>query len=1001
MARSTRTPCRYPGPAQSDQIDANLHRAEPASAIAEIDRAMTSDQGDRLTSLYHAALERPAAERGSFLNQACAGDDALRAEVESLLAYEAQSFLERPAAHAAADVGSRISARTSMVNCRLGPYTIIAPLGVGGMGEVYRAHDSKLGRDVAVKILPQHFTIDPERRARFAREARVLAALNHPNIGAIYGLEESAGITALVLELVEGPTLATRLVRGALPLSESLSIAHQIAEALDAAHEKGIVHRDLKPANIVLQPVGGPASSDVRAKVLDFGIAKSLTTDGAAGTAVPIADTAEGRVLGTPDYMSPEQARGLPVDKRTDVWAFGCLLFEMLTGASPFQGATPTDTFARIVEREPDWSLLTDRTPRSIGVLLERCLRKDPRQRLRDIGDAMAEIDDLEVAPTPPSFDRRPWGLIAIGTLGLLVGSAIVGLLTRSIPSPVASPSMRLPVDLGPDVSLTGSVRISPDGQRLVFISNGQLESRRLNETISMPLAGTEGASQFFFAPDGQSVAFEANGKLKSIGIDGGSVKTLGDVPSDAVAMRGGDWGTDDTIVIGSAFRGLYRVAAGGGRLEPLTRLEAGEFTHRQPQFLPGGRALIFTRHTRPSAFDLARIEMLSLADGARTVLVDRAYFGRFLAGPDGSGYLTFFRDGRMWAAPFDPSRPVLRGPPFQVLEDVSSDNLSGSAEADVSRTGVLVYRPESKLRLGWLESNGSQRTLLPEPGNYSGLSLSPDGKRLAFSMGGDLYAYDIERRATIELTRGLNERQRRVVWTPDGHFIIISKAEVPSWVATDGISEPHPLFADKDPPARFGLSFRREDNRLLYMENASATGRAWDLLTASIRADGTGLHAGTPEPYLATADDDRNGQFSRDGRWVAYTSSKSGQVEVYVTAYPDDGRVWPVSVNGGVQPEWSSSELFYRQGHQILSMNYSTTNSEFALTGNPRSWTARSIVSTGENPLYSVPADGKRLACIVPDPASERETRRTVMFWVNATDGIRRLIPKPSVPSR
>jgi serine/threonine protein kinase len=316
-----------------------------------------------------------------------------------------------------------------MVNCRLGPYTIIAPLGVGGMGEVYRAHDSKLGRDVAVKILPQHFTIDPERRARFSREARVLAALNHPNIGAIYGLEESAGITALVLELVEGPTLATRLMRGALPLSESLSIAHQIAEALDAAHEKGIVHRDLKPANIVLQPVAGPASSDVRAKVLDFGLAKSLTTDGAAGTAVPIADTAEGRVFGTPDYMSPEQARGLPVDKRTDVWAFGCLLFEMLTAVSPFQGATPTDTLARVVEREPDWSLLAERTPRSIRVLLERCRQKDPRQRLRDIGDAMAEIDGLEATPTPPSFDRTRWGLIAIGYRAI-VGSAMVGLLT-------------------------------------------------------------------------------------------------------------------------------------------------------------------------------------------------------------------------------------------------------------------------------------------------------------------------------------------------------------------------------------------------------------------------------------------------------------------------------------------------------------------------------------------------------------------------------------------
>jgi serine/threonine protein kinase len=357
---------------------------------------MEPDRRQQISDLYHAALDRHPGERCAFLKEACDGDEALRREVESLLQYESQSvgFLESPAAAMAGALAGEPAGHT-IVNRQLGPYAIVAPLGAGGMGEVYRARDTKLGRDVAIKILPPHFTTDPERRARFAREARTLATLNHPHIGAIYGLEESDGVTALVLELVEGETLADRLTRGPLPLSEALPIACQIAEALDDAHQKGIVHRDLKPANIVLQASG---NQGLGAKVLDFGLAKPIGLDAAEGPTRHVGSsfdgTADGRILGTPGYMSPEQARGLPIDRRTDSWAFGCVLFEMLSGRRPFEGETVTDTVARILEREPDWTVLPGDTPAAIRTLLRRCLRKEPQKRLHDIADAQIELDE-------------------------------------------------------------------------------------------------------------------------------------------------------------------------------------------------------------------------------------------------------------------------------------------------------------------------------------------------------------------------------------------------------------------------------------------------------------------------------------------------------------------------------------------------------------------------------------------------------------------------------
>ena len=442
---------------------------------------MEPDRRSSVSDLYHQALARPSAERSAFLTEACLGNEALRQEVESLLGYEPASarFLEQPAAVAVAGLGADAIGGTEMLNRQLGPYTIVAPLGAGGMGEVYRARDSKLGRDVAIKILPSHFTADPERRARFAREARLLATLNHPHIGAIYGLEETDGMAALVLELVEGPTLAARLARGPLPIADALTIARQIADALDAAHEKGIVHRDLKPANIVLQTsanTSGVRSDEVRAKVLDFGLAKT-TVEGIEGASTlgissPSGGTAEGRVLGTPSYMSPEQARGLPVDKRTDIWAFGCVLFEMLTAQRPFDGATTADTVARVLEHEPDWSIIPAATPENVRTLLRRCLDKDPSRRLRDIGDARLILES-SAALAPTTSATALWLPSRTRRLVLLVAASVfvVGILLWATRRPQLDALLQV-TRLTFDEGLQTDPTMSTDGRFVAYASN-------------------------------------------------------------------------------------------------------------------------------------------------------------------------------------------------------------------------------------------------------------------------------------------------------------------------------------------------------------------------------------------------------------------------------------------------------------------------------------------------------------------------------------------------
>src|SRR5712692_2143921 len=556
------------------------------------------------------------------------------------------------------------------IGTTLGPYEILAPLGAGGMGEVYRARDPRMGREVAIKVSSERFN------ERFEREVRAVAALNHPNICALYDV----GSNYLVMELVEGPALSERIKQGPVPIEEALGIARQIGAALEAADERNIVHRDLKPANIKVK-------ADGVVKVLDFGLAKlggTPTENANNSPTLSLAETQAGVILGTAAYMSPEQARGKPVDKRADIWAFGVVLYEMLTGRQLFQGDTISDTLAAVLRQEPEW----DRVPAKVRRLLKSCLEKDPKRRLRDIGDAWRQFEEAPEAE-PATRSRLLWA--AAGALAVLLAVALWAAwrATRPVEQKL-QPLVRLDVDLGPDVSLGSfagaDATLSPDGTRLVYVSQGRLFTRRLDQPNATELAGTQGASEPFFSPDGRWVAFFAQDKLKKISVEGGAAIALCDAPY----FLGGSWGEDGNIIaaLGTNTR-LSRIPSAGGAPTPVTELESGEATHRWPQILPGGKAVLFTASPTANAFDGADIDVMSLADHRKKTLERGGTFGRYLP----SGHLIYVNRGTLFAVPFDLDRLEVRGTPSPVLNQVSYNATSGSAQLDFSQTGTLVYR--------------------------------------------------------------------------------------------------------------------------------------------------------------------------------------------------------------------------------------------------------------------------------------------------------------------
>jgi Tol biopolymer transport system component len=884
---------------------------------------------------------------------------------------------------------------------KLGSYEVLAPIGAGGMGEVYQAHDTKLGRDVAIKVLPEAFAHDPERLSRFQREAKMLAALNHSNIATIYGLEQSNGTSYLVMELVSGETLADRVKReGAVPVEEALAIAKQIAEALEAAHEKGIIHRDLKPANVKVTPEG-------KVKVLDFGLAKAFAGDGvnedpSNSPTLSRAATMQGMILGTAAYMSPEQARGKAVDKRTDIWAFGCVLYELLTGKQAFTGEDITEILAAVVMKEPAFDALPAKIPPAIRTLLSRCLRKDRRQRLPDAGAARIEIEgaiaapkDLgaaQLAPASTSKLLRAVGAVA-AALAIIAVIALLALwhATRPVEQSLR-PLVRLDVDLGPDVSL-GSVAgvdeiISPDGTRLVYVSQGRLFTRRLDQPNATELAGTQGANAPFFSPDGQWVAFSLNGKLQKISVEGGSAITLCDAPAPI-----GSWGEDGNIIAAlNGVGGLSRIPSAGGPPTPVTELQNGELTHRWPQILPGGKAVLFTASANPTAFDAANIEVMSLADHHRKTLVRGGTFGRYLP----SGHLVYVNRGTLFAVPFDVERLEVHGTPAPVLDQVGYNAANGSAQLDFSKSGTLIYRSGGSggglLTIAWLDGTGNAQPLLAKPGAYARPSLSPDGQRLALEVsegsGSDIWVYDWQRDTMTRLTFSGNAAGP--LWSPDGRYIAFGLGrEGTSVTRSDGAGKPQPLT--KGPP-QLPWSFMPDGKRLAFFELSSGT--SWDLWTVPLESDSAGLRAGKPEVFLQTPADERYPSFSPDGRWMAYRSDESGTFQVYVRAFPDKGGKLQISNSGGTDPMWSRNghELFFETlDNHIMVAAYAEKGDSF-VADKPRVWSDKQIGGSVNARNVDLAPDGKRIVALMPaDTPQSQAPQNHVVFLMNFFDEVRR----------
>jgi serine/threonine-protein kinase len=888
----------------------------------------------------------------------------------------------------------------------VGPYEILSILGAGGMGEVYRARDSRLNRDVAIKVLRPAVAHDPDRLARFQREAQLLASLNHPNIAHIHGLEDGGGHPALIMELVEGRTLADRLALGPAPLDEGLAIARQIVEALEAAHAAGIIHRDLKPANIKVR-------DDGTVKVLDFGLAKAFEADGATGSGatssptISMHATAAGIILGTAAYMSPEQARGRPVDRRADIWAFGAVLYEMLTGRRAFDAEDTTDTLALVLTKDPDWTALPASTPAAIRRLVRRCLERDAKRRLPDIAVARLEIDEALSAPNQDStvtnapqtqvrHSRRRWLLPFVAGVGLSALVMGIAMVWRTVPTPTASPVVRLGITLPADGQLALSlndrdIAISPDRTHLVYTAGpeSQLIVRPLDRLDPLPLPGISNARAPFVSADGRWVGFFdrldeglttgpiLGGALKRAPIAGGPPSVIAQVSGGS---RGASWGPDDVIVFATsdATTGLLRVSARGGEIDVLTRPDAtkDERDHHFPSLLPGGRGVVFTivggggnNPRRVAALDLKTGEWKTvLRSGSQAAYVD-------------TGHLIYQDGGALWAARFDPTTLEVVGDSVPVLEGVTWR--SATANYAVSRDGTLVYAPSagaSEIRtLVWMDRQGNESPTGAPQRSYVLPRVSPDGTRVAVSIvdgrGLGLWIWDF---SLQKLTpSGSEGRGAFSVWSPDSRFLFVGARNLIRR-PVDGTSAEVQLTADPFPAAgqRRPVEISPDGTRLIF-EQLRDTGS--DLMMLSLDRARTSNGTGGPKPasLLDTPSDERNACIAPNGRWMAYESNKSGQFQIYVRPFPNvNDAEHQVSTAGGRTPlfDLTGRQLFFVSGSALMAAPVEFTPTFRA--ANPRVLfyapsmvlDARLIATTGRN--YDMSRDGSRFLMVKDDGA-------------------------------
>ncbi len=851
---------------------------------------------------------------------------------------------------------------------RLGPYEILSAIGAGGMGEVYKAHDTRLNRDVALKVIPEGFAADADRMARFEREAKLLASLNHPHIASIYGLEESSSTNALVMELVEGPTLADRIAAGPIPLDEALPIAKQIAEALEYAHDHGVIHRDLKPANIKVKPDG-------TVKVLDFGLAKAMLDEPTAvdmnnSPTLSMAATMAGTILGTAAYMSPEQARGKTVDRRTDIWAFGVVLFEMLTGHAVFAGEDVSETLAFVMTKEPPFEALPPKTLPAIQNLLRRCLERNLKRRLQHIGEARIVIEDVlsgtigaESIATAGAGQRQHMSGWFVAAVLLLALATLSFIHFRGTP-PQRTARFQIPL---PDKNSTAIFQLSPDGRVLAFSaiegSRGHLWVRPIDSLVAQALPGTEDASYPFWSPDSTYIGYFVPGKLKKIALAGGPPQTICDAPDG----RGGTWNSDGMIVFspgpGSA---IARVSAAGGVPTALTKLATPDELHRFPMFLPDGRHFLYLASLGKPETSGINVGSLDGAPPVR-ILSDESSAAYAPSEADGGdGLVLFRREGTLMAVPFDPRRLRTTGEVFPIAENVGVYGNANAAAFSVSRNGVLAYSTGELLggtqirEIAWVDRSGKRLGVLGQPEKISSMTLSPNEKRILFGLfnvGGDtadIWLLDVERDVPSCFTfrPGLSGSG---IWSPDGSATVFAFNNRAIYrKAADGTGNEELVLTG-------GINTRPMDwsqdgKFVVYQSYGGATGT--DLWLLPLQGDRK------PFPYLQTPFNEGTAQFSPDGRWMAYVSNESGQPQVYVQAIPASGAKWQISPTGGDQPRWrhDGRELFFISADRKLTAVSVKSDTAFE-SGTPQSLFGLDPVFAPFNGhwAYQPSADGQR----------------------------------------